>query len=49
MLTKEVTKKMTSNIIERKKRMHLNMLIKEVIESMTSNIRMEEKNICNQP
>ena len=49
MLTKEVTKKMTSNIIERKKRIHLNILIKEVIESMTSNIRMEEKNICNQP
>ena len=32
MLTKEVTKKMTSNIIERKKRIHLNILIKEVIE-----------------
>lgn len=47
LLIKEVTKKMTSNIIEQKKRIHVNMLIKEVIETMTSKIRTKEKNICN--
>lgn len=46
MLFKEVKKKMTSNIIERKRRIHVNMLIKEATKSMTSNIIEWKKRIC---
>lgn len=46
MLIQEVTKEMASNIIERKRRIHVNMLIKEVAESMTSNIIKWKKRKC---
>lgn len=46
MLIKEVKKKMTSNIIERKRRIHVNMLIKEATKSITSNIIEWKKRIC---